>query len=111
MKQFSKFKDAGRLERDYAIAESSSSKNKTKTVYSRIDVDAKSFPGLHEKEIGSESVILVKVRKASESIPSQYSADKDNSITLEIIAISEEKDKDDYEELVRGEMKNKSMHG
>ena len=105
MENYKKFQNAGRLERDY---NSKGTKPKTKEVYTRFEVDAKNFPYLHDKSIGEECEILVKVKKVAESMPYQFSVDKDNSITLEILKIAEPKSSDTYKELAdEGEKKYK----
>ena len=108
MKTYGKFKDAGRLEKDYNKVEVSGTnkKPKTKTVHQRIKVDAKGFPYLHDKNIGDECEILCRVKKVSESVPNEYEIDKDNSIEIEILQIAEPKETDDYKELIAGEEKN-----
>lgn len=109
MEDYNSFKSAGRLERDYdSPVSSKASKPKTKEVFARFEVDAKSFPYLHDKSIGDDCEILVKVKKVSESMPHQFSTDKDNSITLEILKIAEPKSSDTYKELAdEGEKKYK----
>lgn len=98
-----KFKDAGRLERDYSNESVSSSKKaekpKTKIVYSRVNVDAKNFPYLRSVKVGDECKLIVKVKKVAEAEPDNYEVDKDNKITLEILKIAEPED--EYESLTK----------
>ena len=107
-KQFKSFKYAGRLERDYSVAEktSSPSKTKMKTVHQRLDIDAKNFPYLHDESIGDECELLVKVKKIAESLPSDYEPDKSQKITIEILSIAEPKTTDEYQDIIAGEEKN-----
>lgn len=92
------FKDAGRTEKDYSSEVVSGKSSKIKTVYSSITVDAKSFPSLHEKEVGEKCRIIVEVRKTGESLPDKWETDKNNKITLEVLKIGEPKDV--YEDLI-----------
>lgn len=108
-KTFGSFKDAGRLEKDYRtmeVSSGSSKKSKTKNVHQRIKVDAKNFPYLHDKSIGDECEVLMKIKKVSEAVPNEYEIDQDNSIELEVVAIATPKMTDDYDEIIEGETKN-----
>jgi uncharacterized membrane protein len=103
MPEYTPFKDAGRLERDYSSDTVEANKpTKTKTVYTRISVDSKNFPFLHSKNIGDKCELKVMVKKVAESEPDNYEVDKDNKITIEITQISEPKTSSaDYKEIIK----------
>ena len=102
MENYTEFKNAGRLERDYSTESvKTSTPKKTKTVYTRVNVDSKNFPYLHNLKIGEKCDLKVKIKKVAESEPDSYETDKDNKITIEILQISEPKTSSaDYKELI-----------
>lgn len=107
MKKFGKFKTIGREEKVFSSAPNQGSSEKIKVIPPRIDIDSKAFPYLHDKSIGEECVVLAKIKKVSESIPAKWENDQENKISIEILAMAEEKEGDEYEEIIEGEMKRK----
>jgi hypothetical protein len=102
MKQFGKFKDAGREEKNTFEVEKSSKKRRTKT-FGKITIDRNNFPYLKDKEIGDVCDLLIRAQKTSESMADEWETDKDEKIQIEILKIAEPKIDDEYEEIIHNE--------
>lgn len=91
--KFGGLKNAGREETDYSTDSIKSSKSqKTKTRYTNVTIDRKSFPYIANKDIGEKCLVICEIRKISESMPDFYDTDKDEKITIEILNIAEPKE-------------------